>query len=116
VTVDSMKVENWTFGPNNVLTYQTDAGHSAWLQFVHLANGPIILGKFRELESEVLESEHPPSPPSLIVPLPKETRCRSHEWCTNCILWLTCCAEGIILAVSTLPGGTPVLGQVYNNA
>jgi hypothetical protein len=57
MTVDNMKVENWTFGPNNVLTYETDAGHSAWLQFVHLANGPIILGKFRELETEVLESE-----------------------------------------------------------
>jgi hypothetical protein len=55
VAVDNMKIENWTFGPNNVLTFVTDAGHSAWLQFVHLADGPIILGKFREADNEVLE-------------------------------------------------------------
>ena len=101
VVVDNVKVDTWTFGPNNVLTYQTDAGHSAWLQFVHLAQGPIILGKFRETESEVLESErHLPSlpPSSLLIPSVCFHQCLFQLHFDKAIpccfrLWALCCTR-----------------------
>lgn len=44
VAIDGNTVDAWTFGPNNVLSFEDEAGQSAMLQFVMLSNGPIVLG------------------------------------------------------------------------
>lgn len=60
LTVDNIKVENWTFEANNQLTFETDAGHSVCIQVVLLGTGPIIIGDFRDAETEASQRKHPP--------------------------------------------------------
>ena len=44
VTVGGSKVESWSFDGNNVLSWEDDAGCSAWLQFLALRSGPAFAG------------------------------------------------------------------------
>ena len=57
VTIDNNKIESWTFGPNNVLAWQDEAGYNAWLQFVRLPNGPIFTGNLHGPSEATPESE-----------------------------------------------------------
>ena len=47
VTVGSAVVTAWTFDANNVLTWEGEAGCSAWLQFMVLPGGPVFMGTLR---------------------------------------------------------------------
>ena len=44
VSLNGAKVEAWAFSPNNVLSWEDGAGHTAWLLFMSLAGGPVIMG------------------------------------------------------------------------
>jgi hypothetical protein len=44
VTVGGSRVESWAFDGNNVLSWEDDAGCSAWLQFLALRSGPAFAG------------------------------------------------------------------------
>jgi len=44
VTVGGSKVDSWSFDGNNVLSWEDDAGCSAWLQFLALRSGPAFAG------------------------------------------------------------------------
>ena len=44
VTLNGSKVAAWTFDTNNVLSFEHQAGYSAWLQFTHLPGGPLFMG------------------------------------------------------------------------
>lgn len=44
VSLNGAKVEAWAFSPNNVLSWEDGAGHTAWLLFMSLSGGPIIMG------------------------------------------------------------------------
>ena len=57
VSIDNNKIESWTFGPNNVLAWEDEAGYTAWLQFVRLPNGPIFTGNLHASSETTPESE-----------------------------------------------------------
>lgn len=61
MSVDGKKVERWTFGPNNVLAWEDEVGHTAWLQFVRLSNGPIVVGNLYNPTETAPEREFLPS-------------------------------------------------------
>jgi hypothetical protein len=44
VAINGTKVSGWTFDANNVLSFEHQAGYSAWLQFTHLPGGPLFMG------------------------------------------------------------------------
>ena len=44
VTLNGNKVTGWAFDTNNVLSFEHQAGYSAWLQFTHLPGGPLFMG------------------------------------------------------------------------
>ncbi len=44
VAVNGNKVSGWTFDANNVLSFEHQAGYSAWLQFTVLPGGPLFMG------------------------------------------------------------------------
>lgn len=41
---DGGRIEGLGFNPNNVLSWEDSAGHTAWLLFMALPGGPLILG------------------------------------------------------------------------
>ena len=44
VALNGSKVGGWAFDTNNVLSWEHQAGYSAWLQFTHLPGGPLFMG------------------------------------------------------------------------
>ncbi len=44
VALNGNKVAAWAFDTNNVLSWEHQAGYSAWLQFTHLPGGPLFMG------------------------------------------------------------------------
>ncbi|CAL8470611.1 g10153 [Coccomyxa elongata] len=44
VALNGNKVSGWTFDANNVLSFEHQAGYSAWLQFTVLPGGPLFIG------------------------------------------------------------------------
>lgn len=59
VTADGKKIDTWTFGPNNVLAWEDEAGHSAWLQLVKLPSGPVLVGNLYGPKDPAPERESP---------------------------------------------------------
>ena len=56
VVVEGDVIQEWTFGPNNTLTFKAQQGFDGWLQFVHLPGSPIVVGKIREFEGNNVNS------------------------------------------------------------
>ncbi len=50
VTVNGQAVDSYTFQPNNLLSWEGAAGYTAQLQFMHLPNGPIFMGRLQRSE------------------------------------------------------------------
>ena len=44
VALNGAKVEAWAFSPNNVLSWEDGAGHTAWMLFMALPGGPVFMG------------------------------------------------------------------------
>lgn len=61
VSVDGTHITEWTFGPNNTLSF-TSINYSGWLQFVHLPGSPIIVGKITQFEGDTSASTKPTDP------------------------------------------------------
>ena len=61
VALNGNKLDSWTFGPNNVLAWEDEAGHTAWLQFVHLAEGPVFMGNLHKPDETSPERESLPA-------------------------------------------------------
>ncbi len=57
VLVENEDIQEWTFGPNNTLTFKSQQGFDGWLQFVHLPGSPIVVGKIREFEGNNVNSK-----------------------------------------------------------
>ena len=51
------RVEAWAFNPNNVLSWEDSVGNTAWLLFMPLPEGAILMGN-------VLNKEERGNPPS----------------------------------------------------
>ena len=62
VYCDGEKVEAWAFNPNNVLSWEDSMGNTAWLLFMPLPEGAILMGNVLSKE----ERAHPPSKPFVI--------------------------------------------------
>lgn len=52
VTLNGNKVSGWAFDQNNVLSFEMQAGFSAWLQFTVLPGGPLFLGTMAPSNTE----------------------------------------------------------------
>ena len=44
VLCNGTKINAWSFNPNNVLSWEDESGKTAWLLFMPLAEGPILIG------------------------------------------------------------------------
>ena len=72
VVVEGDVIQEWTFGPNNTLTFKAQQGFDGWLQFVHLPGSPIVVGKIREFEGNTVNSA-----PFLCIPSFSDCHCIS---------------------------------------
>ena len=54
---NGVRIEAWAFNPNNVLSWEDSAGHTAWLLFMALPGGPHILGNVITPEQSAPSSE-----------------------------------------------------------
>ena len=52
VTLNGNKVSGWTFDQNNVLSFELQAGYSAWLQFTVLPGGALFMGTMAPSNAE----------------------------------------------------------------
>lgn len=57
VFCDGVRIEAWAFNPNNVLSWEDSVGNTAWLLFMPLPEGAILMGNVLNKE----ERAHPPS-------------------------------------------------------
>ena len=57
VYCDGVRVGAWAFNPNNVLSWEDSIGNTAWLLFMPLPDGAILMGNVLSKE----ERAHPPS-------------------------------------------------------
>lgn len=58
---DNNKIEAWAFTPNNVLSWEDNAGNTAWLLFMPLPDGAVLMGNVLNRD----ERMHPPSKSSI---------------------------------------------------
>ena len=70
VTLNGNKVSGWAFDKNNVLSFEMQAGFSAWLQFTVLPGGPLFLGTMAPSNTEGFISD-------------KEFQVRIYVWCAQ---------------------------------
>ena len=67
---NGVRIEAWAFNPNNVLSWEDSAGHTAWLLFMALPGGPLVLGNV------ITPEQSAPSSEALLCP---ERRCQSYS-------------------------------------
>ncbi len=86
VLCNGTRIEAWAFNPNNVLSWEDSAGHTAWLLFMALPGGPLILGNVLTPEQGTASSEHPTPPLALADSIwsAQELPAGQIQWCTIC--------------------------------
>lgn len=57
MTLNGNKVSGWAFDQNNVLSFELQAGFSAWLQFTLLPGGPLFMGTMAPSNAEGFVSD-----------------------------------------------------------
>ena len=63
VYCDGQKVEAWAFNPNNVLSWEDSVGNMAWLLFLPLPEGSILMGNVLNREERAQSPSESKIPP-----------------------------------------------------